>query len=64
MADTQSCDAKSIKMHLKELSGKEAALHRDTSHCISKKIVAKTICASSLIALEDLHDVHERSKVR
>jgi hypothetical protein len=51
-------------MHLKKLSGKEAELHRDTNHCTSEKIVAKTICASSLIALEDLHDVHERSTVR
>ena len=63
-ADIQSCGAKSIKMHLKEPSGKEAELHQDTNHCISKKIVAKTICASSLIALEDLHDAHERSTVR
>ncbi len=53
-ADLQRCGTKNAKRHLKKLSGKEARFHRDTNHCISKKLVAKAKDTSSLIVLEDI----------
>jgi putative transposase len=63
-ANLQSCGTKSAKRHLKKLSGKEARFHRDTNQCISKKLVAKAKDTSSLIALEDLQGIRERSTVK
>jgi putative transposase len=62
-ADLQSCDTKSAKRHLKKLSGRVARFHRDVNHCISKKLVAKAIDTSSVIALEDLSGIRERTTV-
>lgn len=62
-ADLQSCGTKSAKRHLKKLSGKEARFHRDTNHCISKKLVAKAKDTSSIIVLEDLSGIRERTTV-
>lgn len=63
-ADLQSCGTKSAKRHLKKLSGKEARFHRDTNHCISKKLVAKAKDTSSVIVLENLRGIRERSTVK
>jgi putative transposase len=63
-ADLQSCGTKSAKKHLKKVSGREARFHRDTNHCISKKLVAKAIGTSSLIAMEDLQGIRERCTVK
>jgi len=63
-ADLQSCGTDSAKKHLKKLSGHEARFKRDTNHCISKKLVMKAIDTSSLIALEDLSGIRERTTVR
>jgi len=63
-ADLQSCGTKSAKRHLKKLSGRMARFTRDTNHCISKKLVAKAKDTSSLIALEDLKGIRERSTVK
>ena len=62
-ADLQSCGTKSAKRHLKKLSGKEARFHRDTNHCISKKLVAKAKDTSSIIVLEDLSGIRKRTTV-
>ena len=63
-ADLQSCGTDSAKRHLKKLSGHEARFKRDTNHCISKNIVMKAKDTSSLIALEDLSGIRERTTVR
>ena len=63
-ADLQSCGTKSAKKHLKKLSGHEARFKRDTNHCISKKLVMKAIDTTSLIALENLRGIRERTTVQ
>jgi IS605 OrfB family transposase len=63
-ADLQRCGTDSAKKHLKRLSGREARFKRDTNHCISKKLVMKAKDTSSLIALEDLSGIRERTTVR
>ncbi len=63
-ANLQSKGSKSAKRHLKKLSGHEARFKRDTNHCISKKLVMKAIDTSSLIVLEDLQGIRERTTVR
>jgi putative transposase len=63
-SDLQSCGTDSAKKHLKKLSGHEARFKRDINHCISKKLVMKAKDTSSLIALEDLSGIRERTTVR
>lgn len=63
-ANLQSCGTDSAKRHLKRLSGHEARFKRDTNHCISKKLVMKAKDTSSLIALEDLSGIRNRTTVR
>ena len=63
-SDLQSCGSDSAKKHLKKLSGHESRFKRDTNHCISKKLVKKAIDTSSLIALEDLKGIRERTTVQ
>lgn len=60
----QSSGTKSAKRHLKKLSGKERRFKRDTNHVISKAIVSKAKRTESLIALEDLKGIRERTRVR
>jgi len=60
----QSCGTDSAKRHLKRLSGHEARFKRDVNHCISKKLVMKAKDTSSLIALEDLSGIRNRTTVR
>jgi putative transposase len=63
-ADLQSCGTDSAKKHLNRLSGHESRFKRDTNHCISKKLVKKAIDTSSLIVLEDLKGIRERTTVQ
>jgi transposase len=63
-ADLQSCGTKSAKRHLKKLSGNEARFHRDTNHCISKKMAAKAKDTSSIVVLEDLSGIRKRTTVQ
>jgi putative transposase len=63
-ASLQSCGTDSAKKHLKKLSGHEARFRRDTNHCISKKLVMKAKGTSSLIVLEDLQGIRERTTVQ
>jgi putative transposase len=63
-ANLQSCGTDSAKKHMKKLSGHEARFKRDTNHCISKKLVMKAKDTSSLIALEDLSGIRNRTTVR
>jgi putative transposase len=60
----QSVETKSVKRHLKKLSGKMARFTRDTNHNISKKLVAKAKDTLSLIALENLEGIRKRATVR
>lgn len=59
----QSCGTKSAKRHLKRLSGKERRFKRDANHGIAKALVAKAKRTESLIALEDLEGIRERTRV-
>lgn len=49
-----------IAYDLSLYSSKEARFHRDSNHCISKKLVAKAKDTSSLIVLEDLKGFREK----
>ena len=58
----QQCGTKSAKRHLKKLSGKMARFAKDTNHCISKNLVMKAKGTQSLIALEDLKGIRQRTE--
>ena len=58
----QSKGTKSAKRLLKKRKHKEQLFARDTNHCISKKIVAKAKGTQSVIALEDLKGIRERTE--
>ena len=60
----QSVGTKSAKRHLKKIGKREGRFHRDVNHCISKKIVAKAKDTESVIAVEDLTGIRERTTVR
>jgi IS605 OrfB family transposase len=60
----QSVGTKSAKRHLKKMSGKERRFKRDVNHNISKQIVAAAKGTSSMIAMEDLTGIRERTTVR
>ena len=63
-ADLQHCGTPSAKRHLKKIGKRESRFRRDTNHCISKKMVAKAIDTSSIIALEDLEGIRKRTTVK
>ena len=63
-ADLQQCGTPSAKRHLKKIGKRESRFRRDTNHCISKKMVAKAIDTSSIIALEDLEGIRKRTTVK
>lgn len=60
----QSVGTKSAKRHLKKIGKREGRFHRDVNHCISKKIVAKAKDTESVIAVEDLTGIRERTTVK
>jgi len=60
----QSVGTKSAKKHLKKLSRKMARFVKDTNHCISKILVTKAKDTFSLISLEDLEGIRNRTTVR
>ncbi len=61
-ARLQSVGTKSAKRHLKKLSGKMARFTKNTNHCISKNLVMKAKDTQSLIALEDLRGIRQRTE--
>ena len=63
-ADLQHCGTPSAKRHLKKIGKRESRFRRDVNHCISKKMVAKAKDTSSVIALEDLEGIRERTTVK
>ena len=60
-AKLQSVGTKSAKRHLRKLSGKMARFARDTNHCISKTLITKAKDTLSLISLEDLEGIRNRT---
>jgi len=58
----QQCGTRSAKKHLKKLSGRMARFSRDTNHCISKTLVAKAKDTLSLISLENLEGIRNRTE--
>ena len=63
-AKLQSVGTKSAKRHLKKISGRERRFKRDVNHCISKKIVEAAKGTCSMIAMEDLTHIRNRTTVR
>jgi len=63
-ADLQHCGTPSAKRHLAKIGKRESRFRRDVNHCISKKMVAKAKDTSSIIALEDLSGIRERTTVK
>jgi IS605 OrfB family transposase len=55
---------KSAKRHLKKLRQKQAQFQKDTNHRISKALVARAKDTGRGIALEDLSDIRERTRLR
>jgi putative transposase len=60
----QRCGSKSAKRHLKKLRKRQARFQKDTNHRISKTLVAKAKDTNRGIALEDLTDIRERTRLR
>lgn len=58
----QSAGTRSAKRHLKKISGQERRFHTHSNHIISKTIVTKARDTGSLIALEDLSGIRERTR--
>jgi IS605 OrfB family transposase len=56
--------SKSAKRHLKKLRKRQARFQKDTNHRISKALVAKAKDTNRGIALEDLTDIRERTRLR
>jgi len=54
----------SARSHLKRTGSKEANFRRDVNHCISKALVAKAEHTSQGIALEELVQFFDKSRVR
>jgi putative transposase len=63
-ARLQHCGTKSAKKHLKKLSGRMARFAKDTNHRISKTLITKAKGTRSLISLEDLEGIRNRTTVR
>ena len=55
---------KSTKRHLKKLRKRQARFQKDTNHRISKDLVARAKGTARGIALEDLSDIRERTRLR
>ncbi len=55
---------KSTKRHLKKLRQQQARFQKDTNHRISKNLVARAKGTARGIALEDLSDIRERTRLR
>jgi IS605 OrfB family transposase len=55
---------KSAKRHLKRLRKRQSRFQRDTNHRISKDLVAKAKDTHRGIALEDLSNIRERTRLR
>jgi IS605 OrfB family transposase len=55
---------RSAKRHLKKLRQKQARFQKDTNHRISKELVARAKDTTRGIALEDLSDIRERTRLR
>ena len=60
----QSVGTRSAKRHLKKLSGVERRFKRDVNHCISKQIVNAAKGTCSMVAMEDLTGIRDRTTVR
>lgn len=60
----QQRGTKSAKRRLKRLSKKEARFRADVNHQISKQIVSKAQGTNSLIAIEELKGIREKTTVR
>jgi len=54
----------SARRHLKKCASKEANFRKDVNHCISKAIVTKAERTSQGIALEELVQFFDKSRVR
>jgi putative transposase len=61
-AKMQAKSTKSAKRLLKKRRRKEQRFSRDVNHCISKKIVEKAKGTRSMIALEDLKGIRDRTE--
>ena len=60
----QQRGTKSATRHLKRLRHKQARFQKDTNHRISKDLVARAKDTKRGIALEDLSDIRERTRLR
>jgi IS605 OrfB family transposase len=63
-ARLQHCGTKSAKRHLKKLSGRMKRFAKDTNHRISKTLITKAKGTRSLISLEDLEGIRNRTTVK
>ena len=63
---TASCPtiSPSAKRHLKKLRKRQARFQKDTNHRISKDLVVRAKGTARGIALEDLSDIRERTRLR
>jgi putative transposase len=59
----QSVGTKNSRRHLKKLSGGERRFKRDVNHRIAKHIVASAKGTSSMVAMEELTGIRERTTV-
>jgi putative transposase len=59
----QQKGSRSAKRHLKRLRRKQARFRRNTDHILSKQIVA-SVEPGATIVLENLTDIHKRTKIR
>lgn len=59
----QSCDNKSAKRHLRNISKKENRFRADVNHVITKRIV-QSLEPGATIALEDLKGIRQTSRLR
>ena len=57
------CGTKSSKRYLKKLSGRMAGFAKDVNHCISKNLIMKAKDTCSLMSLEDLEGIRNRTTV-
>ena len=60
----QRAGTKNARRHLKKIAGKEARFRSIENHRISQRIVKKAKGTGRGIAMEDLHDIHDRATVR
>jgi len=62
-AGLQQAGTKSAKKHLRCNRRRESRYQRDVNHCISKHLVQKALVEQRAIALEDLTNIRERTRV-